>query len=56
MGSGIPMEIGEIGFKCNFAYMDENTKIVTKRRADSILKLIRAFCWMGSWTYKEFKW
>lgn len=36
MGSGISMELGEIGFKCNFALMDSDTKMVTKRRADSI--------------------
>lgn len=34
IGSGIPMSNDEIGFKCNFAYMDPNTKIVEKRRVD----------------------
>jgi 2,3-bisphosphoglycerate-independent phosphoglycerate mutase len=34
MGSGISMNKGEIGFKCNFAFMDHNG-VVTKRRADS---------------------
>lgn len=35
MGSGIPMTKGEIGFKCNFAYIDKDQNIITKRRADS---------------------
>ena len=34
MGSGIPMVENEIAFKCNFAYMDEKTHIVEKRRVD----------------------
>ena len=34
LGSGIPMDFNEIGFKCNFASMDKNTKIVYKRRVD----------------------
>jgi 2,3-bisphosphoglycerate-independent phosphoglycerate mutase len=34
MGSDIPMVIGEIGFKCNFAYMNETNNIVEKRRVD----------------------
>ena len=39
MGSGVPMELGEIGFKCNFAFMDQNTKIIKKRRADSFIQI-----------------
>ena len=34
LGSGIPMNLNEIGFKCNFAYMDPKTRIVEKRRVD----------------------
>ena len=34
MGSDIPMEQNEIGFKCNFAYMNQETGIVEKRRVD----------------------
>lgn len=34
MGSGLDMKGNEIGFKCNFAHMDPDTKIVTKRRVD----------------------
>ncbi len=34
LGSGIPMDLEEIGFKCNFAYMEKTTKIVKKRRVD----------------------
>lgn len=33
-GSGIPMTHGDIGFKCNFSYMDSESKIVEKRRVD----------------------
>jgi 2,3-bisphosphoglycerate-independent phosphoglycerate mutase len=32
MGTGIPMEKGEIAFKCNFAFMDDVTGSVLKRR------------------------
>jgi 2,3-bisphosphoglycerate-independent phosphoglycerate mutase len=32
MGSGIPMDLSEIAFKCNFAYMNEETQVVEKRR------------------------
>lgn len=34
MGTGINMEHNEIAFKCNFAVIDEETEIVTNRRAD----------------------
>ena len=34
IGSGIPMDTNEIAFKCNFAHMDPNTRIVLKRRVD----------------------
>lgn len=34
LGSGIAMDFNEIGFKCNFAYMDPQTKLVHKRRVD----------------------
>jgi len=34
IGSGLQMESDEIGFKCNFAYMNPETKIVEKRRVD----------------------
>jgi len=34
MGAGLPMEPGDIAFKCNFATLDEQTNIVVKRRAD----------------------
>lgn len=33
MGSGLDMNPGEIGFKCNFAHMDKDC-IVKKRRVD----------------------
>lgn len=33
-GSGIEMVGGDIGFKCNFAYMEPDTRIVSKRRVD----------------------
>ncbi|GJD09350.1 2,3-bisphosphoglycerate-independent phosphoglycerate mutase [Galdieria sulphuraria] len=34
MGSGLHMDVGDIGFKCNFALYDPDTGIVLKRRAD----------------------
>lgn len=34
LGSGIEMEDGDIGFKCNFACIDPTTNIVLQRRAD----------------------
>ncbi|KAJ8621898.1 hypothetical protein MRB53_030427 [Persea americana] len=34
MGAGLAMSPGDIAFKSNFATMDENTGIVTSRRAD----------------------
>lgn len=34
LGSGIPMDLNEIGFKCNFASMDPVSRIVSKRRVD----------------------
>lgn len=33
-GSGLSMKAGDIGFKCNFSYMDPETKIVQFRRVD----------------------
>lgn len=33
IGAGIDINPGELGFKCNFGYMDSN-KIVLKRRVD----------------------
>merc|ERR1711884_265854 len=33
MGSGLPMDDGDIAFKCNFAHVDEN-RIVKLRRVD----------------------
>ena len=41
IGSGIPMDFDEIGFKCNFSLMEQ--EIVTKRRADSTVDLYRGF-------------
>jgi len=34
MGSGIKMDCNEIAFKCNFAYLNEKTRIVESRRVD----------------------
>ena len=34
LGSGIEMQVGEIAFKSNFAFMDTETRIVKKRRVD----------------------
>ncbi|ONK58453.1 uncharacterized protein A4U43_C03F21770 [Asparagus officinalis] len=34
MGAGLAMALGDIAFQSNFAMMDENTGIVTSRRAD----------------------
>lgn len=34
MGSGLSMEVGEIAFKSNFAYMNLDTKVVERRRVD----------------------
>ena len=34
MGSGLEMYNNEIGFKCNFSYMDPQTRIVKLRRVD----------------------
>lgn len=39
MGAGVNMEYNEIAFKCNFAVVDDDTDIVTNRRAD------RDFSW-----------
>ena len=33
-GSGMPVNYGEIAFKCNFSYMNHVTRIVHKRRVD----------------------
>jgi 2,3-bisphosphoglycerate-independent phosphoglycerate mutase len=40
MGSGIHMQKGEIGFKSNFAFMDQSG-VVIRRRADSIRVFIQ---------------
>lgn len=34
MGSGIKMDCNEIAFKCNFAYLNTETRIVESRRVD----------------------
>ena len=34
MGAGLPMDEGDIAFKCNFATIDSQSRIVTSRRAD----------------------
>ena len=34
MGSGLSMEAGDIAFKCNFAYLNEDTNIIERRRVD----------------------
>lgn len=34
MGSGLSMSCNDIAFKCNFAHMDEETRIVKMRRVD----------------------
>ncbi|KAI8071678.1 2,3-bisphosphoglycerate-independent phosphoglycerate mutase-domain-containing protein [Gongronella butleri] len=34
MGAGLPMQPGDIAFKCNFAHMDRQTQVVVARRAD----------------------
>jgi 2,3-bisphosphoglycerate-independent phosphoglycerate mutase len=34
MGSGLSMNAGDIAFKCNFAYLNENTNIIERRRVD----------------------
>jgi len=34
MGAGLPMEIGEIAFKSNFAFLNTDTRIVERRRVD----------------------
>ena len=34
LGSGLDLEVGDIGFKSNFAFMDTETGIVIKRRVD----------------------
>ncbi len=33
-GAGLPMKAGDIAFKCNFANMNPNTRVVVKRRVD----------------------
>lgn len=33
MGSGLPMQDGDIAFKCNFSYMDED-RVIRNRRVD----------------------
>lgn len=35
MGSGMTMEAGDIAFKCNFAHMDLESRIVELRRVDT---------------------
>ena len=34
MGSGLSMEAGDIAFKCNFAYLNQDTNIIERRRVD----------------------
>ena len=34
LGSGLEMDDGDVGFKCNFAFVHPSTGIVEKRRAD----------------------
>ena len=34
MGAGVQMGYQDIAFKCNFAFMDLETGVVTKRRVD----------------------
>lgn len=34
LGSGLDLEVGDIGFKSNFAFMDTESGIVIKRRVD----------------------
>ncbi len=34
MGAGIPMQPGDIAFKCNFATLDPASGVVLSRRAD----------------------
>jgi len=34
IGSGIPMDLTEVAFKCNFANMNPTTRVVEKRRVD----------------------
>ena len=34
MGAGLPMEVGDIAFKTNFAYVNPTTNIVERRRVD----------------------
>lgn len=34
MGAGMQMNIGDIAFKCNFAFMNLDTRVVERRRVD----------------------
>lgn len=34
MGAGLEMAAGDVAFKCNFAVVDAQTRVVTSRRAD----------------------
>ena len=34
LGAGIDMQAGMIGFKSNFAYYDEDTNVIVRRRVD----------------------
>ena len=34
LGAGLSLLPGQLGFKCNFAYMDSTTSTVTHRRVD----------------------
>lgn len=34
MGSGLPMSFDDIAFKCNFAYINDETGVVEHRRVD----------------------
>ena len=34
VGAGIDLQADELGFKCNFGYMNPETRIIQKRRVD----------------------
>ena len=34
LGAGLELLPGQLGFKCNFAYMHPDTKVITHRRVD----------------------
>lgn len=60
LGTGIHMDLDEIGFKCNFAYMNPETWIVEKRRVDREfdkwgIELIDAINGLEIPGYKDYK-